>query len=275
MADNKVDIGQGVQLEWAIVYFSLVESGMRPDVVKKRHPKLRPYAGIIENQAKQAVALVKKVMPDILKTAQHSDEVRPPIVGNPEPKTDVVYKGVRASVKMLGPIQLASGEGVSTSKMFCRVMEEVDVKNSKSLMGLIHDIETLPTKMVSVQNIDRLKKEKPELLKSFLDAKGKVKHDKDYQYWLAHNKAPLLAHILDFLDKNPEFHKALVREALTGELVFGEKNPATATHILTPKTFNKIDDRYVSHMLAKTHIDIRAKARGGVTSIAFRFDVRT
>lgn len=263
---------KGVMLEWSMVYHALLHSGMTSAAIRNRNSKLQAYGVDIAKEAKAAIELVYKVNPKLLKTAQHSDE-RHDIFGNPEPKTDILFgTDIRCSVKMLGPIQLASGQGLSTSLVFRRVMTAEKIPQSKMILELLHDLETLPTKLLDESNIPRLKAEKPSVLKEFLTAGGGIRKDGSYQYWLTHNKGALLGHIMELLKKNPSFHKALVREAMTGELLFGKDNKATATHMITAKTFTKIDDTYVSQTMPKTKIDIRAKSRGGITAIAFRFD---
>jgi len=89
--------GRGVQLEWAIVYESLTRAGVPFTEIQermKKNPNLKSYTGAIGTQAKQCVDLVEKTDPSLLSNAYHSDELN--IAGDPEPKTDVVFKKIDA-----------------------------------------------------------------------------------------------------------------------------------------------------------------------------------
>jgi len=275
-------IGTGVELEWSIVYFSLVEGGILPSELKKRNGraqgKLQPHSKEIQKQAKSAVEQAYKTVGiDGLRGAYHSDEWTPAIRGNPEPKTDILFKkggqSHRVSVKMRGGIQLQSGEGRSTANMFKLVGESVyGNKISKNLNQIIDDLTTLPTRMGSVSNIDRLKAD-PKLAKEFLNGSN-IKKDVLYEHWKDKKKPELMDSLLTFLDKDPAFKFALVKETMTGELAFGTNKLAIANYIITPDYYNKITDAYVRSKMSDVKIDIRAKSRSGVTSIAMRIELK-
>ena len=55
-------LGTGVELEWSIVYHSLLKSGMTPAAAKKRNPKLKAYGASVAREAKSAVSHVEKVI---------------------------------------------------------------------------------------------------------------------------------------------------------------------------------------------------------------------
>lgn len=270
-------IGGGVELEWSIVYHSLLASGMTPAELKKRHAKLQPYSADIAKQAKDAVGKVMKFDKKLLKYAYHSDELN--IVGNPEPKTDIVFKvpgkTYACSVKMRGPIQLASAEGKNTALMFERIVDTMTISGTEkaNLKKIIADVKKVPTRLLSESNIDRIKKEKPQIAKEFIKGRS-ILQDKSYEYWVENNKTKLLGSILKFLEKNDDFYFNLIDEALTGKRVFGKNNLATANWMITPDYFKPIDKNYVKFIIPKVKIDVRAKSRGGITSLAFRFDVR-
>lgn len=276
-------IGSGVELEWSIVFHSLVAAGVTPVAARKRNPKIQPYGSQIAAQAKAAVEGIKKVYggkaKKILSTVKHSDELNmnlPP--GVPEPKTDVAYmdgtKHIKCSVKMRGPIQLSSAEGRSTATMIERVVDSMSMNGTAKgeIKGIVKDIRDTPTRLLSESNLSRLKKERPELMEEFLSGKS-IRKDKNYSIWLKNNKPALLGSFLHFLEKNPAFKIALIGEAMSGKLVFGTRSLASATHILTADKFIGITDSYIKSVSSKVEIDARAKSRGGITSVAFRFDV--
>jgi len=276
-----MSLGTGVELEWAIVYHSLVNGGITPNELKARNVKaqgkIQPYKSVND----QAIRAVKKVESKIGKTnlrkCFHSDEYNGGIAGIPEPKTDVVYdtksKLYKCSVKMEGPVQLASGQGKSTAKVFELVASDVGVGNiSKNLKMLISDLEKLPTRLASVSNIQRIKSN-PKLAKEFIEGKN-ISKNKLYENWLEYNKPALMKSLMDYLAKDKQFTFALIKEAMTGDLLFKTNKLAAANYILTPNEFVPIADEYVRQKLTKIKLDIRAKSRSGVTSIAFRIDLK-
>ena len=277
-------IGSGVELEWSIVYHSLHMSGMSPAAIKKRNPKLQPYGGVIRTQAVAAVQQIQKAFgkdgKKVLASAMHSDEINMNLpAGVPEPKTDVAFKHngkmIKCSVKMRGPIQLSSAEGRTTAIMIERVANNTNLNSTakREIGKIITDIRDTPTRLLSESNLSRLKKERPDLMDEFLSGKT-IKRDKNYSIWLQNNKPQLLGAFLNFLETNKSFKINLVGEAMSGELVFGRNSPATATHILTADKFAAITDAYIKSISSKVKIDARAKSRSGITSVAFRFDVK-
>ena len=276
-------LGTGVELEWSIVYHSLLKSGMTPAAAKKRNPKLKAYSESVAKDAKSAVSHVEEIIgTSNLQYAFHSDEYKGGIPGNPEPKTDLVYavpkKLYKCSVKMRGGIQLASGQGASTALTFRRVVDNMKLTTAKKriINQLIDDIESMPTRLLSERNVDRIKKGgKAKLINEFFSSGKTIKKDKSYEFWLANNKEQLMGDLLGFFENNPDFVFKLVHEAMTGQLVFrGAMKDAAANYMLTPDMFGPINNAYVRKIMPRTTVDIRAKSRSGITSLAFRFDVR-
>ena len=67
--------GRGVQLEWAIVYESLVRAGVpysEIDTRAKKHTNLKAYDGTVGAQAKACVDKVEASNPRLLSKAYHS-----------------------------------------------------------------------------------------------------------------------------------------------------------------------------------------------------------
>lgn len=273
--------GRGVQLEWAIVYESLVRAGVPFSEIQERmqkHPNLKSYTGTIGVQARQCVDLVERSNPSLLAQAYHSDELN--IAGDPEPKTDVVFKqngrnAIRCSVKMKGPIQLSSAEGPSTAKAMAETAAQCPGQRGKNLSSLIQKISSTPTKLLTERNLPKARERKPNIVKDLVDAKGKIKEDKNYTKWISENKPTLIKELFDYLESDPAFLYCLIEETLTGKNYFGSDADATANYMLSPSKFGKIDDSYIKQMVKKTKIDIRAKSRDGISSVAFRFDVRS
>ena len=273
--------GRGVQLEWAIVFNSLVRAGVPYTQIQersKRHPNLKEYTGDVNTQANQCVDLVEKHDSSLLAHAYHSDELN--IAGDPEPKTDVVFQKsgrntIRCSVKMKGPIQLSSAEGPSTAKAMAATAAQCPGTRGKNLEALIEKISSTPTKLLTEKNLSKARQRKPNIVKDLVDAKGKIKDDKNYTNWVSRNKPTLIRELFDYLESDPDFLYCLIEETLTGKNYFGANADATSNYMLSPTKFGKIDKTYINQMVKKTKIDIRAKSRDGISSVAFRFDVRT
>ena len=273
--------GRGVQLEWAIVFNSLVRAGVPYTQIQersKRHPNLKEYTGDVNTQANQCVDLVEKHDSSLLAHAYHSDELN--IAGDPEPKTDVVFQKsgrntIRCSVKMKGPIQLSSAEGPSTAKAMAATAAQCPGTRGKNLEALIEKISSTPTKLLTEKNLSKARQRKPNIVKDLVDAKGKIKDDKNYTNWVSRNKPTLIRELFDYLESDPDFLYCLIEETLTGKNYFGANADATSNYMLSPTKFGKIDKTYINQMVKKTKIDIRAKSRDGISSVDFRFDVRT
>ena len=272
--------GRGVQLEWAIVFNSLVRAGVPYTQIQersKKHPNLKEYTGDVNKQADQCVDLVEKHDSSLLAHAYHSDELN--IAGDPEPKTDVVFQKsgrntIRCSVKMKGPIQLSSAEGPSTAKAMAATAAQCPGTRGKNLEALIEKISSTPTKLLTEKNLSKARQRKPNIVKDLVDAKGKIKDDKNYTNWVSRNKPTLIRELFDYLESDPDFLYCLIEETLTGKNYFGANADATSNYMLSPTKFGKIDKTYINQMVKKTKIDIRAKSRDGISSVAIRFDVR-
>ena len=115
---------------------------------------------------------------------------------------------------------------------------------------------------------------KPNIVRDLVDTRGKIRDDKNYTKWISENKPTLIKELFEYLESDPQFLYCLIEEALTGKNYFGPNADATANYMLSPNKFGVIDSSYINQMVKKTKIDIRAKSRDGISSVAFRFDVR-
>lgn len=258
---------EGVDLEWAIV-----KLGKGEDIKSLK----KQYSSKIVDQAQKAFRHIQNKLGKNV-VLKHSDEEG--ISGNPEPKTDIVAirNSTRyyISVKMEGGIQLASGQGSSTADLFRETANVVFKSNKKKLdevNNLANVLEKLPTRLLAPQNLERILEEaNPKVLKEFTKA-GKILPEKNAESWLREAKPKIIIDIKRFMESNPEFFKEMIREALSGERTLARFKGAKATHILSPAGFYKIDDAYVNKVKGKVKLDVRAKSRSGITSIAFRIE---
>jgi len=267
---------EGVDLEWAIVELSNIQ--------RNKDVKLsRNFSDNITEQAKRCVTHVNDFAGSKSVEAWHSDDSKNPfgtaIYAKPEPKTDVVFrigsKVYSTSVKMEGGVQLASGQGASTAELFEAAASHLKNANkSKVLKSIIEELRTLPTRMLAQSNLSRIQQEgKKKIIDEFIK-NGKIITDKSYDYWLENNKPALMENLLDFVESDKDFKRALLYESLTGSKTLANFKGAVADSIISPKGFYVIDDRYVESIFNKVKFDIRGKSRGGITGIAFRIDLK-
>lgn len=266
---------EGVDLEWAIVELSRIKN-------RKAKQATRQYSKNIKQQAEKCIEHIEKALGkkyDIF----HSDEKIPgvgSIFAKPEPKTDIVVfaegKKYFISVKMAGGIQLASGQGKSTAELFMSVADSLKNETQrKVLKSIVKELETMPTRLLSENNKNRIIKEGNKNVIDEFIKKGKIIQDKSYEYWLEKHKEHLLDELLTFIAKNQQFYDALIKEALTGKKTLKQFKGASANAILSPSGFFIINESYVNKIKMKVKVDIRAKSRGGITSIAFRIETKS
>lgn len=260
---------EGVDLEWAIV-----------ETARRQKPT-RNYSPKIKAQADKCVAHIIKSIGNKFEI-YHSDEDVPgigSIYAKPEPKTDIVIiaKGKKyfVSVKMEGGIQLASGQGASTAELFEAAAGGLkNSRNATVLKSIIKSLKTMPTRLLSESNFQRIMDEGNEKIINEFISKGKIIQDKSYEYWLENNKPQLMAALLKFIKNNDDFFDALIYEAMTGEKTLNKFKGAVANSIISPSGFYMIDDNYVKKIKPKIKMDLRAKSRGGISSVAFRIETK-
>lgn len=260
---------EGVDLEWAIVEMA------------RRKKMTKNYSAKIKTQADKCLTHITKTIGNEFEI-YHSDEKVPgigPIYARPEPKTDIVIISKNQmyfiSVKMEGGIQLASGQGASTAELFKAAASGMkSTKDAIILKSIIKSLETMPTRLLSESNFQRIMDEGNEkVIKEFMK-NGKIIQDKSYEYWLENNKPQLMASLLKFIQRNDDFLNALIYEALTGEKTLRKFKGASANYIVSPSGFHKINQSYVNKIKSKIKMDVRAKSRGGISSVAFRIETK-
>jgi hypothetical protein len=266
---------EGVDLEFCIAEKIQIKNG-------KMTKFSRQYSAKILQQADQCVEHVMAFAGKKKVDAWHSDDRTNPfgvsISAKPEPKTDVVFKignkVYSTSIKMAGPVQLASGQGASTAELFEAAVKHIpNSTKSKVLESIIKELRTMPTRLLSESNLPRIKQEASAKVITEFIKNGKIIKDKSYEYWLANNKARLMESLLKFIDDDADFATALLYEAMTGELSLKQYKGAVADSILSPKGFYEIDGQYVNSIKNKVKFDVRGKSRSGITGLAFRIDL--
>lgn len=263
---------EGVDLEWCIVDKLGGEVGGKT------------FSNKILYQGEKCAQHIKRFAGGKKVEAWHSDDASNPfrtaIYANPEPKTDIILKiGSKVysvSVKMAGGVQLASGQGSSTADLFEAAASQIkNGTKSKVLKSIITELRTLPTRLLSESNKSRILSESSDKIINEFIRNGKIIQDKSYDYWLKNNKVELMEMLLQYVEKDKDFTKALLYEALTGEISLKKYKGASADSIISPAGFYLINDQYVEKIMGKVKFDIRGKSRSGITGIAFRIDLRS
>lgn len=151
------------------------------------------------------------------------------------------------------------------------------LKDSKArtvVSSIVKELRTMPTRMLSESNKKRILTEsKSSVIEEFIKD-GKIITDKSYDMWLKYNKPQLMKAMLEFIDSNNDFKHAILLEALTGENTLSSFKGAVADSIISPKGFYLITKQYVDMIFPKIKFDVRGKSRGGITSVAFRIDLK-
>lgn len=267
---------EGVDLEWCIVEKIQIKNG-------KLQKFTKPYSQEIQKQAEQCVDHVMAFAKNKPVEAWHSDDSSNPfgvaISAKPEPKTDVVFKigstVYATSVKMAGGVQLASGQGSSTAELFEAAAARIpSAQKSKVLKSIVKELKTMPTRLLSESNKARILQEaKPKVIDEFIK-NGKIIQDKSYEYWLKNNKEFLMQSLMSFIDKDKDFLKSILYEAVTGKISLAKYKGAVADSIISPKGFYVVDDKYINSIMSKVKFDVRGKSRSGITGVAFRIDLK-
>ena len=125
--------------------------------------------------------------------------------------------------------------------------------------------------MLDPKNLAKAKKERPNIVKEILGRGSNIPKQKDYQYWKKHTKETLMEG-LEAVMEIDQFKNAVIKEALTGQGMFGKNSLAAAKFILVGGEIKPIDSNLIRQIGNKTKIDVRSKARKGITSLALRIE---
>ena len=176
----------------------------------------------------------------------------------PEPKTDIIFRknGVkhRCSLKYGGRFQLSSAGIESTVKVMNDVLTKVSF--SGGLGGLqVKKVASVLSELSEVFEGPK-RQEKPIMDRLMREAKKEGGINEKLQDILGSRKLPDGSKVFQ------TFKEELVREALTGRIMFGANNDKTANFILTDSYLRRIDATLIREVASKTYVDIRPKGRG-------------
>jgi hypothetical protein len=178
---------------------------------------------------------------------------------SPEPKTDVsfVKNGMKykCSMKWGDSYQLSSAGIQGTINVLNNVLLKVAMANSMNPNSIIQIAQVLDELSETLGSGP--KKQTQPVMKAILDqAKRSGGLNDKLQNILGSRRNPESDKL--FLT----FKREVVRESLTGEMLFGAHSDKAANYVLTDRELKPINNELVNQIADKTYIDIRLKGRG-------------
>lgn len=152
---------------------------------------------------------------------------------NTTPKTDIIVsskKGVKISVKEESGARLMSG---AINETIATIRVAIRESNNKALKDFADDIFK---KLEGKETRGRIKGTTAAILKKLgLRENPDVEPDDESEkiIWGIEQAKRELAALIEEIKKFPDVYRALLHEAITGDVKFGENNPASANYILT------------------------------------------
>ena len=179
------------------------------------------------------------------------------------PKTDVISANgkYKLSLKKASGAQLMSGAECESRATMMACIDTINNENDKELLhNLLKDNWYKPTKDGRTIS-QKLADGDQELL----NAKASIK--------------TMTATINDIISRNPDFKRALMYEAATGEIKFGKNSPAAANYILvwddvTNNNHLYTIDEYLDHCYNSARFSFDFKTSNNSSNLSFRINVK-
>lgn len=273
---------KGVQFEWALIYSGLKSAGFSDEQLSQRDMQTNNnLLSFSKDSFDLAKSTMKNIPQELRADLAHSSELG--IAGDPEPKTDIVSGDNRISVKMDGQIQLSSESSKKSAQALAAIAANLTSKDAKftegALKSITKSLSKMPQKMIDPNNLEEAKMRhngKP-WFEEMLDVNGEIKDEYNWAIQRESVTPSIQKNLIKYLDKNEDFKRALIHEALTGQVKFADNEAAAATHLLYPDGFTEIgesDGQFVDSLKDKTVVGIRAKSRKRITQPTFRFELK-
>ena len=284
---NIYDNNEGKQFEYALTTASDLLRGMSmEDIIEKNAANGEKNLGFSREMFGVAVMTLGQLPEEDRGNLYHWDEMKIPLKG--EPKTDAVIVDADGNIKHTLSLkndkgfQIQSGQGASTVEGFRRAIETVLDRDSTfkaNAVELINKkLENIPTKMVSLSNVDRLR-ESGKFDFMFSET-GEILPEYDYDAFKDSVQKDLTEEVVEVIQNNPDFGMAAIHEAMSGKQRFESMGvpEAAATHMLSPYAFEDIgetpfDNNVVAKYSEQVKCQIRARSRSGVSAPAIRLDI--
>jgi len=166
------------------------------------------------------------------------------------PKTDIIIGKTRISVKK-GPAQLMSGGQNESKATFFAAVQSIKAVEDDLLSDIESKLDQLTQSSVAAGEVaDQIKKGQDDLLVKA----NKINND-------------IKALMRDAFTNNKEFRRAFVREAMTGNVKFGDTSEATAEYVLStdakgdkPQLHKTDDAAFLDKVASKTSVTVRFKS---------------
>lgn len=261
MSNNK-----GNDFENCIMYEA--HSRLSALTVQKSNPYASKYASIDQTVKNDTPKIFDKLEQDLNITTnslkQSFYQSFQKISG--KAKTDVMFtaggKTYKCSLKWGNVFQLSSAGLETTDNFLTKVMQKIisNQGNNNTTTSIIADVILIMSQIDGIIGDEKVQKAselKPKLSK----IRG------------SHNSLQSKLQSVLGSARNPnvdsmyiDFKKETLREALTGELVFGSTSNSSANYILSGPLSNyhliKIDDSYINSIMSKSSVRIASKGRG-------------
>jgi len=175
--------------------------------------------------------------------------------GGGEPKTDVLFikngEKYKCSMKWGASYQLSSAGVQKTSTVLNLILAQCKSQSMSTI-----PIEEIALFLYELENSLGVlpKKGEQAAMKRSLEQNLHLKYK--FEQILGSRKSPIVA------DSYKLFKDLVVRESLTGELLFGKTNDKAANYILNEKELKPIDDKLVREISDLTYVRLRLKGRG-------------
>lgn len=177
----------------------------------------------------------------------------------PEPKTDVLFVrgGVKykCSMKWGESYQLSSAGIQGTVSQLSHVLKSVAMKSSAAQIGALGSVALTLEQISNVLGSGPKTLPQPEI-KAKLNKASQLNEELQNILGSRQNPEPDEMYL--------EFKKAVIREALTGEFLFGINNEKTANYILTEEKLIPINEQLINKLYSTVFVRLRLKGRGKV-----------
>lgn len=254
-------VDKGKQFEYAIMLaaYSKLEKPLPPEVkpIYDNIMRVTNKGAVITSDVKTAAKnMIKRIEPSGVESKQKFyasfRQLGGGAGGGGEPKTDVVFvklgKKYKCSLKWGDSYQLSSAGISKTATVLNKVLAATKMsgKTKEEIASVLTELENTLGKLPKIGEQSVIKK----VLKDNEELKNRL------EQIIGTRKNTQVA------ESFKTFKEAVVRESITGELLFGRSNDATANYIMNESQLKPIDDTLIKQVAEKTYVRLRLKGRG-------------
>jgi hypothetical protein len=252
-------VDKGKQFEYAIMISALKRISVP---TREESSRLQSYlSNIISSDVMQAAEkMIDVCNPSKTQSVYKSfKQLGGGIGGGGEPKTDVLFvrngQKYKCSMKWGESYQLSSAGIQGTVSQLSHVLKSVAMKSSSAQVGALGSVALTLEQISNVLGTGPKTLPQPEI-KAKLDRASGL--NEELQKILGSRQDP------EPDEMYSEFKKAVIREALTGEFLFGKNDDKTANYILTEEKLIPINEQLINKLYSTVFVRLRLKGRGKV-----------